>query len=348
MHLIEIEDLRRTFGAVRALDGLTLRVREGEWLAVTGPSGSGKTTLLNLLAGLERASDGRIEVAGHDLAALDARALARFRRENVGLVFQDFHLVPYLDAVENVMLAQYVHSMADAAEAAAALDRVGLAHRRRHLPSQLSGGERQRLSIARALVNHPRLLLADEPTGNLDADNERGILDLFQELHDAGQTLVVVTHNPAVAQRADRIVQLDHGRLVASQATPSREEELLAALWLAEAEDGEPPRLRARDVESARALGFLAADEPVALSDFGREAAADVVRRQRLAEVLLVATLEDVELPPCGTLHPLAAGATGDVCRFLSHPNRCPHGRPIPELPGCCAQARAEQLELVH
>ena len=213
--LIEIDALSRRFGRVAALDGVSLAVEEGEWLVVMGPSGSGKTTLLNVLAGLDRPSAGRVAVAGAELAALAPRELARFRRETVGLVFQEFHLIPYLTALENVMLAQYVHSLTDRGEAAEALARVGLGDRLEHLPSQLSGGEKQRVCVARALINHPRLILADEPTGNLDEGNERQVLEIFAGLHRGGQTLVVVTHNPAIAALADRVVRLEHGRLAA-------------------------------------------------------------------------------------------------------------------------------------
>jgi putative ABC transport system ATP-binding protein len=211
--LIEAHDLSRAFGRVRALDGVSLSVREGEWVVVMGPSGSGKTTLLNVLAGLDRPTGGAVAVGGTGIAGLSHRELARFRRETVGLVFQEFHLIPYLTALENVMLAQYVHSLTDEDEAREALVRVGLGERAEHLPSELSGGEKQRLCVARALVNHPRLLLADEPTGNLDEANERQVLEIFGELHRRGQTLVVVTHNPEIARLADRVIGLEHGRL---------------------------------------------------------------------------------------------------------------------------------------
>jgi putative ABC transport system ATP-binding protein len=214
--LIEIDDLSRRFGRVAALDGVSLAVEEGEWLVVMGPSGSGKTTLLNVLAGLDRPSAGRLAVAGSELSGLGPRELARFRRETVGLVFQEFHLIPYLTALENVMLAQYVHSLTDRGEAVEALARVGLEERLEHLPSELSGGEKQRVCVARALINHPRLILADEPTGNLDEDNERQVLEIFTGLHRRGQTLVLVSHNPEVAALADRVVRLEHGRVAAA------------------------------------------------------------------------------------------------------------------------------------
>jgi putative ABC transport system ATP-binding protein len=205
---------------VRALERVRLTVGRGEWLALMGPSGSGKTTLLNLIACLDRPTSGRLLVAGTDVTTLATGAAARFRREHVGLVFQQFHLVPYLTAVENVMLAQYFHSMAERTDALAALERVGLEERAGHLPSQLSGGEKQRVCIARALINEPDLLLVDEPTGNLDATNEENVMRLLRELHTAGHTLVMVTHDPAIAGNADRLVRLDHGRVAAVPGRP--------------------------------------------------------------------------------------------------------------------------------
>jgi putative ABC transport system ATP-binding protein len=228
--LIELDDVSRRFGRVAALDGVSLAVEEGEWLVVMGPSGSGKTTLLNLLAGLDRPTEGRLTVAGTEVAGLGPRELARFRRETVGLVFQEFHLIPYLTALENVMLAQYVHSLTDRDEAGQALARVGLAERLDHLPSQLSGGEKQRVCVARALINHPRLILADEPTGNLDEANERQVLEILTDLHRRGQTLVVVTHNPEIASMADRVVRLEHGRVAREEAAGGRRRGLEAVL----------------------------------------------------------------------------------------------------------------------
>src|SRR5262249_28811041 len=157
-------------------------------------SGSGKTTLVNLLGTLDEPTRGRIVVDGADVTAMSEDERVRFRREKIGIIFQQFHLIPYLTALENVMLAQHYHSVPDAREAAAALERVGLADRASHFPAQLSGGEQQRVCIARALINTPRLLLADEPTGNLDAENEAIVLRLLSELHAAGHTLVTVTH----------------------------------------------------------------------------------------------------------------------------------------------------------
>lgn len=206
-------------GAVRALDSVSLSVPRGEWLAITGPSGSGKSTLVNLLGCLDRVDAGTVRIAGKDVNTLSSKELDQFRAETVGFIFQQFHLIPYLTALENVMLAQYFHSMTDRNEARAALDRVGLAERAGHLPSELSGGEQQRVCIARALINQPPVLLADEPTGNLDAANQKIVTGLLRSLHVSGHTILMVTHDPEIAQMADRIVELQHGRVVAEHRT---------------------------------------------------------------------------------------------------------------------------------
>lgn len=239
--IVEVWNVTKVYNErVRALDGVRITVGRGEWLVLMGPSGSGKTTLLNLIACLDRPTSGRLLVAGTDVTTLATGAAARFRREHVGLVFQQFHLIPYLTAVENVMLAQYFHSMADRAEALEALERVGLGERAGHLPSQLSGGEKQRVCIARALINEPDLLLVDEPTGNLDATNEENVMSLLRELHNAGHTLVMVTHDPAIAGNADRLVRLDHGRVAAVPGRPdgsrsTNTSEVLRSLYQSEA-----------------------------------------------------------------------------------------------------------------
>jgi putative ABC transport system ATP-binding protein len=217
--VVEIENLRKEFGSVRALDGISLRIDQGEWIAIMGPSGSGKTTLINILGGLDSPTSGQAIVDDTDVARLDEAGLTRFRAEKIGFVFQQFHLVPYLTALENVMLAQYFHSTTDEKETRQALERVGLADRAEHLPSQLSGGEQQRVAVARALINHPKLILADEPTGNLDEANEQIVLNLLRELHQQGQTILMVTHAPSIGRLADRRVELAHGRLAGIRAT---------------------------------------------------------------------------------------------------------------------------------
>ena len=340
MALIEIEELSKSYGELRALDRVSLTIEEGEWVAVTGPSGSGKTTLLNVLAGLERPSSGNVRVGGTELGGLRGRQLVLFRRRSVGLVFQQFHLLPYLDALENVMLAQYVHSMTDAAEAAEALRRVGLGNRLRHLPQHLSGGEQQRVAIARALINHPRVLLADEPTGNLDGVNEAVVMSLLADLHRRGHTLVLVTHDPAIAARADREVRLEHGR-VAAPAEVDRDgrdgQELLTDLWRVLEEEGGAVAIERRGVAAALADGWLRFDDGrLHLTADGRARAAAAVRRFRLGETLIARTLEAPGAEPCGRAAPLAPPIVNQVCAFLDHPRQCPHGRPIPPAHGCC------------
>ena len=210
---VVIDNLTKRYGTLRALGGVSFSVNAGEWVALMGPSGSGKTTLINILGGLDTLTAGSVVVDGVDLSKLGESELVRYRAEKVGFVFQQFHLVPYLTALENVMLAQYFHSVTDEEQAAEALKRVGLGDRLTHLPAQLSGGEQQRVAIARALINQPKLILADEPTGNLDEANEAIVLQIFRELHHAGHTILMVTHDPDIARQADRRIELAHGHL---------------------------------------------------------------------------------------------------------------------------------------
>ncbi len=203
---------------VAALAGLTLDVRRGEFVAVMGPSGSGKSTLLNILAGLERPSGGRVVVDGVDLGMLDEDGLARYRRAKIGIVFQAFNLLPRYRVVDNVafpLLFAGVPLAERERRATAILERLGMRPRAGHHPSQLSGGEMQRTAIARALVVEPALLLADEPTGNLDSANGAALLALLDELHAKGQTIVLVTHDAAIASHAQRVVRMIDGRSVA-------------------------------------------------------------------------------------------------------------------------------------
>jgi putative ABC transport system ATP-binding protein len=210
---VVIESLTKKYGPLRAVDALSFNIAPGEWVALMGPSGSGKTTLINILGGLDTLTSGQVIVDGVDLAKLSEGEMVRYRAEKIGFVFQQFHLVPYLTALENVMLAQYFHSVTDERQASDALDRVGLGDRLTHLPAQLSGGEQQRVAIARALINQPKLILADEPTGNLDEVNEAIVLQIFRELHNAGHTILMVTHDPDIARQADRRIELAHGHL---------------------------------------------------------------------------------------------------------------------------------------
>ena len=208
-----LDSLTKQYGSLRAVDSLTFSIEAGEWVALMGPSGSGKTTLINILGALDTLTSGRVIVDGIDLSKLNESQMVRYRAEKVGFVFQQFHLVPYLTALENVMLAQYFHSVTDERQAAEALRRVGLGDRLGHLPRQLSGGEQQRVAVARALINEPKLILADEPTGNLDQANEAMVLDIFSKLHAAGHTILMVTHDPDIARQADRRIELAHGHL---------------------------------------------------------------------------------------------------------------------------------------
>lgn len=220
--LVQAREIVKAYnGKVRALDSVSFDVRRGEWVAIMGPSGSGKTSLLNLLGCLDRPTGGNLIIDGTDVADLSSAELTRFRRETVGIVFQQFYLVPYLTAVENVMLAQYFHSMADQEEARKALEVVGLGARLNHLPSQLSGGEQQRVCIARALINEPKILLADEPTGNLDKANEDIVMSLFKARHEEGYTIIMVTHDPDIGAMADRVIRLAHGQLSALENQPA-------------------------------------------------------------------------------------------------------------------------------
>ena len=211
--VIETVHLYKRFGTITALDDVNIAVARGEFVAIMGSSGSGKTTLMNILSCLDTPTEGKVLLNGTDAAALDEEARRAFRARTIGLVFQQFHLLPYLTACENVMLAQYYHSVTDKTAALAALERVGLAHRSDHLPKQLSGGEQQRVCIARALINEPEILFADEPTGNLDAENEQTVLRIFAELHAQKRTIVMVTHNPDLGAKTDRIIRLQHGKI---------------------------------------------------------------------------------------------------------------------------------------
>ena len=335
-----------------ALADFTVAIEPGEFVAVVGPSGSGKSTFLHLAAGLDRPDSGKIFVDGIETTVLSERERIRLRREKIGLVFQSFYTVPYLSAVENVMLAQDLHSMVDEAEARGMLARVGLSARADALPSQLSGGELQRVCIARALVNRPSLLLADEPTGNLDEENERIVLELFQELHAGGQTIVLVTHDLEASKLADRRLTLEHGKLIGSYLTPEEAEEaadeVLERIWilsergertmgrLTSGPHGASPAMLRR-LEEQRLLGF--SGDFVELTPAGHERAQNLIRRQRLAETLFRQTLamdeKATEREACVFEHILSREVTDSICAFLAHPRTCPHGAKIPKG-SCC------------
>ncbi|MDO4788324.1 MAG: ABC transporter ATP-binding protein [Johnsonella sp.] len=222
MDILKLKDVSKIYGDLKALDKVNLSVEKGEWLAIMGPSGSGKTTMMNIIGCMDKPSLGEVILEGTDISRLSPKDLTVIRRDKIGLVFQQFHLVNYLTALENIMMAQYYHSMPDEEEAMEALEAVGLKDRAKHLPSQLSGGEQQRVCIARALINHPALLLADEPTGNLDEKNEYLVMDIFEKLHNAGSTIIVVTHDPEVGDEAERMVTLEHGRIAREEKKKRR------------------------------------------------------------------------------------------------------------------------------
>ncbi|HEX3105787.1 MAG TPA: ATP-binding cassette domain-containing protein [Terriglobales bacterium] len=377
-------------GTIRALDDFTLQVEPGEWIAVMGPSGSGKSTLVNLIGCLDSPSTGEIWLDGENVAHLGTKDLTRVRAEKIGFIFQQFHLIPYLTAVENVMLAQYFHSMTDEQEALEALARVGLRDRPHHLPAQLSGGEQQRVCIARALINDPKIILADEPTGNLDAKNEEIVLELLRDLHRQGRTIVMVTHDPVVARLGDRRIELHHGKIAAQEvfamADEEQIEEVLEELWVLD-EHNQIAELEHMEVHGAlpvsiaidkmREMGLVETrpHPPIAhdhktfvnpchdalkpagvsigdgsmivdLTARGRQRAADIIRRHRLAERLFTDSLAmdsetEIEQQACKFEHILSPEATEKICTFLGHPKTCPHGAPIP--PGRCCKPEAER-----
>jgi putative ABC transport system ATP-binding protein len=224
--LILLEQVQLTLesaaGPVNVLRGISLTIDAGSTVGVVGPSGSGKSTLMMVLGGLERPSSGRVEIAGCDLNALDEDALARFRRDHIGIVFQSFHLIPTMTALENVALPLELAGRGDAfALARAGLESVGLAERVLHYPAQLSGGEQQRVAIARAFATGPRLLLADEPTGNLDQATGKLVIELLFKLRrERGTTLLLITHDAELARRCDRIIALADGRVDEAASTP--------------------------------------------------------------------------------------------------------------------------------
>ena len=212
--ILELRDVSKIYESVNALSNINLKVKKGDWIAIMGSSGSGKTTMMNIIGCMDRPSNGQVLIDGVDISKESQKNLTNIRREKIGLIFQQFHLISYLTALENVMVAQYYHSMIDEKEAMEALRKVGLADRAKHLPSQLSGGEQQRVCIARALINNPEIILADEPTGNLDEANEIMVIEILKQLHKEGATIIVVTHDPEVGDEAMRKITLDYGKIV--------------------------------------------------------------------------------------------------------------------------------------
>ena len=212
--LLEVKNVSKIYGDLHALKNVSLSVRKGEWVARMGSSGSGKSTMMNIIGCMDKPTIGEVILDGQDITKKSQRALTEVRREKIGLIFQQFHLIPYLTALENVMVAQYYHSIPDEEEALRALERVGLKERAKHLPSQLSGGEQQRVCIARALINSPEIILADEPTGNLDETNEKIVIEILRQLHEEGTTIIVVTHDLEVGDVAERKIILEYGKIV--------------------------------------------------------------------------------------------------------------------------------------
>ena len=216
---VSLEDVRKIYQRgepVYALDGVTLEIPRGSYTAIMGPSGSGKSTLMNVVGCLDTPTEGVVSIDGRDVSQMTGRERTRLRGTEVGFVFQTFNLMPRLTALENVALPQLFQGVGRRERrewARELLERVGIGERVDHYPNELSGGQRQRVALARALVNDPAIVLADEPSGNLDTETEATVLDLFEEFHDAGTTMVVVTHEPHVAERAERIVHLLDGRI---------------------------------------------------------------------------------------------------------------------------------------
>lgn len=356
---IELVDVTKVYGAgasaVRAVDAIGFTAERGEWIAVMGPSGSGKTTLLNLLGCLDQATHGEVRIDGTDTSQLRHSELARFRGETVGFVFQQFHLVPHLTALENVMLAQYFHSTTDEPGAMQALKQVGMEERANHLPSQLSGGEQQRVAIARALVNDPKIILADEPTGNLDAENQRTVFKLLSDLHAQGRTIVMVTHDESAGRLADRRVTLDHGRITETLVFSAEQnqdfDEVLEHLWDRRETSTHLQSTDFTKVQWNRLIATLTRIGLVTVTDgeerftpAGEERARNVIRRHRLAERLFMDILSirdevEVESSACKFEHILSEDVTERICTLLGHPVECPHGSPIPRGE-CCVEKR--------
>lgn len=212
--LLEVKNVSKIYGDLHALSNINLTIKKGDWVAFMGSSGSGKTTMMNIIGCMDKPTIGEVILDGQNITKESQSNLTTIRREKIGLIFQQFHLISYLTALENVMVAQYYHSIPDEKEALEALERVGLKERAKHLPKQLSGGEQQRVCIARALINNPEIILADEPTGNLDEANEKIVIEILRKLHKEGSTIIVVTHDNEVGDEAERKIILEYGKII--------------------------------------------------------------------------------------------------------------------------------------
>lgn len=350
--MIQLKEVTKVYpNGLKALDHFNLGISAAEWVSVMGPSGSGKTTLLNIIGLLDRPSSGSVLIDGKETSQFSEREMTAFRRQKVGMIFQQFHLVPHLTAIENVMLAQYFHSIVDEEQATDLMSRIGLGDRLRHLPSQLSGGEQQRVCIARALINEPKILLADEPTGNLDEDNEREIIRLLMRLHEKeGLTILMVTHDLAVGRMADRQIELNHGRLIAATAMVKQIEDdiddALEQLWLLQEENRLDRQhamrsrlLKEEMISHLRSIRMINMDNgSISFTATGETRARDIIRRHRLGECLFAQTFglstREASDEACQLEHIISQDVAERICSFLGHPLQCPHGNRIP--PGRC------------
>src|SRR6266567_246313 len=330
-------------GSIHALDHISLHVTQGEWLSIMGPSGSGKSTLVNLIGCLDRPSSGEIWLDGQNVAGISAADLNRVRAEKIGFIFQQFHLIPFLTAVENVMLAQYFHSMTDEKEAVEALTRVGLGDRAHHLPSQLSGGEQQRVCIARALINDRRIELHH---GKIASQEIFSLAD-EEQLDEVLEELWVLAEHGEIAEVERMEV---HGALPVSLAIEKMIEMELVVSAPHPAQPHEhkpfvnPCHEALKPVSASSGDGTLI----VELTPRGRERAGSIIRRHRLAERLFTDSLamdseSEIEQQACKFEHILSPEATDKICTFLGHPRTCPHGAPIPPGP-CCAEPKISKL----
>ena len=350
--MIELKDVTKVYpNGLKALDQFSIQIEAGEWVSVMGPSGSGKTTLLNLIGLLDRASTGSVLIDGKETSRFTEKEMTAFRRQKVGMIFQQFHLVPHLTALENVMLAQYFHSIVDEKQATDLMTRIGLENRLNHLPSELSGGEQQRVCIARALINEPRVLLADEPTGNLDENNEREIIRLLMSLHEQeGLTILMVTHDLAVGRIADRQIELNHGRLISATALIKQIEDdiddALEQLWLLHEENKldrvhamQGPLMKEEMISHLRSIRMIQTENgSISFTSTGETRARDIIRRHRLGECLFAQTFglstREASDEACQLEHIISQDVAERICSFLGHPLHCPHGHDIP--PGRC------------